>query len=92
LAPIFDEKELENIKFYEWKGCEKCSNTWYKWRLGFHEVMIVEENLEPLILAEESAISIWNQAIKNWMITIIQDALIKALMWQTTIEEALQLI
>jgi hypothetical protein len=26
------------------------------------------------------------------MITIVQDALIKAIMWKTTIEEALQLI
>jgi type IV pilus assembly protein PilB len=92
LAPVFDKKDLDNAKFYQWTGCEKCSNTGYMWRLGFHEIMIVEENLEPLILAEESATAIWNLAVKNWMITIIQDALIKALMWQTTIEEALQLI
>ena len=31
-------------------------------------------------------------AIKHWMITIVQDALIKSLMWQTTVEEALKLI
>jgi type II secretory ATPase GspE/PulE/Tfp pilus assembly ATPase PilB-like protein len=92
LAPIFEKKDLENVKFYEWIGCEKCSNTGYKWRLGFHEIMVVEENLEPLILERESATVIENIAIKNWMITIVQDALIKALMGHTTIEEAFRLI
>jgi type II secretory ATPase GspE/PulE/Tfp pilus assembly ATPase PilB-like protein len=62
------------------------------WRLWFHEIMLVKEDIEPLILNRESSNTIEEVAIKNWMITIVQDALIKAIMWKTTIEEALQLI
>jgi type II secretory ATPase GspE/PulE/Tfp pilus assembly ATPase PilB-like protein len=54
--------------------------------------MIITEDLEPLILNKDSATIIEECAIKNWMITIVQDSLIKAIMWKTTIEEALQLI
>jgi len=92
LLPILDKSDIDNAIFYEWAGCEKCSNTWYKWRLGIHEVLIVWEYLEPLILNKESANVMRDAAIKHWMVTIVQDALIKSIMWQTTIEEALKLI
>ena len=92
LGPILDENDIKNAKFYHWKWCEKCSWTWYKWRLGIHEVLIVWDYLEPLILNKESANAMRDLAIKHWMVTIVQDALIKALMWQTTVEEALKLI
>jgi hypothetical protein len=32
------------------------------------------------------------EAVKHGMITIIQDALLKAALWETTVEEALKLI
>lgn len=87
---IVDKETLENMQFYRWAWCELCSETWYKWRLWFHEVLIVKDFMEPLILNKESANAIKNAAVENWMITIIQDALLKALLWQTTIEEALK--
>jgi hypothetical protein len=40
----------------------------------------------------DSASEIQNIAKHNGMITIVQDALLKAAMWNTTIEEALKLI
>ncbi len=92
LEPILDKEELERLEFYRWKWCEKCSNTWYKWRMWFHEVLIVWEYLEDTILNKESANTIKQRGIKNGMITIVQDALIKALMWETTVDEAIKLI
>ena len=92
LAPIIDKDELEHVKFYHWKGCAKCWETWFSWRLWFHEVMVVWEHLEELILAKESATVLRDEAIKSWMITITQDALLKAILWDTTIDEALKLI
>jgi type II secretory ATPase GspE/PulE/Tfp pilus assembly ATPase PilB-like protein len=89
---IFDKKDLENPVFYYWVGCEKCNNTWYKWRMWFHEVLKLTDSLEPLILNKDTAQDMEKVAIKEWMITIVQDALIKALMGQTTLEEALKLI
>ncbi len=92
LSPILDEQSINNLQFYKWAWCEKCSNTWYKWRLWIHEVLIVEDYLEPLILNEASDNEMKEEAIKHWMITIVQDWLLKALLWETTIEEAFKLI
>ncbi len=93
LGPILEEWESENLVFYKWAGCEKCHNTWYKWRLGIHEVLIVEDYLEPMILEKASASEMAVAAIDQWgMVTIVQDALLKASLWETTVEEALKLI
>ncbi len=92
LRPIVDKETLENLKFYKWTGCEYCSDTWYRWRLGIHEVLVIEDYLEELILNKVSSNAIKKEAVEHWMITIVQDALLKALIWETTIEEALKLI
>ncbi|MDD2907060.1 MAG: GspE/PulE family protein [Candidatus Gracilibacteria bacterium] len=92
LSPILEKKDIENAVFYRGEGCEQCSNTGYKGRLGIHEVLIVGDYLEPLILNKESANAMRDEGIKHGMVTIVQDALIKALLGETTIEEALKLI
>ena len=92
LYPIMDKNEVDNLVFYEWAWCEKCNWSWFKWRLWIHEVLIVESYLEEMILNKASANEMEDLAKKHWMITILQDGLIKAAMWLTTIEEALQLI
>ena len=92
LIDIMDEDEINNIIFYKWTWCDKCKNTWYSWRLWVHEVLVIWDFLEKYILSKASANEIKKIAKENWMITIIQDALLKAAMWETTIEEALKLI
>ena len=92
LSPIMDSNNIKNAKFYHWKWCEQCSNTWYKWRLWIHEILTMSDYLEPMILEKQSANNIAEKARKNWMITIVQDALLKAIIWKTTIEEAFKLI
>ncbi len=92
LENILSEEDLNNLKFYKWAWCEKCSHTWYKWRLWIHEVLIMEDYLEKPILDESPASTIRDLAVEHGMITIVQDALLKATLWQTTVEEALKLI
>ncbi len=92
LLPIAQEDSVDQITFYHWAWCEKCWWSWYKWRLWIHEVLIIEDYLEPMILSKKSSNEMKEEAIKHWMITIVQDWLIKATLWDTTIEEALKLI
>ena len=92
LINIMDESEIDEITFYKWSWCEKCNNTWYSWRLWVHEVLEIWDYIEKYILSSASASEIKKVAQNNWMITIIQDALLKAAMWETTIEEAFTLI
>jgi type IV pilus assembly protein PilB len=91
LSPILDE-EIENLTFYKWVGCDKCKGSGYKWRLWIHEVLICWDFLEPLILEKASANLMAEAGIKEWMVTIVQDGLLKALLGETTVEEALKLI
>lgn len=91
LGPIIDE-DVEDLVFYHGKGCDKCRDTGYKGRLGIHEVLICGEYLEPLILEKASANEMKDAAVQHGMITIVQDGLLKALIWETTVEEALKLI
>ena len=91
LGPIIDEN-IEDLVFYHGTGCDQCRDTGYKGRLGIHEVLICWEFLEPLILERSSANEMKDAAIKHGMITIVQDGLLKALIWETTVEEALKLI
>jgi type IV pilus assembly protein PilB len=92
LKDIMDESDISELKFYKWSWCEKCKNTWYSGRIWIHEILILSENMEKNILDMDSASVIEKVAKKNWMITIVQDALLKAAMWNTTIEEAFKLI
>ncbi len=92
LANIMEDTEIEKIVFYRWAGCETCHGTGYKGRLGIHEVLIVGDFLEPMILEKESSNNMAKAAIEHGMITIVQDGLLKAALWETTVEEAFKLI
>ncbi len=92
LAPVLDESELNNLKFHEGEGCEKCNNTWYKWRIWVHEVLVLGDYLEEAILSRQSASVIQHISENNGMITIMQDAVLKAVMWKTTLEEVFKLV
>ncbi len=41
-------------KFYYGKGCEKCNNTGYKGRMGIYELLIMNDTLREMIVAEAS--------------------------------------
>lgn len=84
--------DIENMHFHKWEWCEKCNNTGYKWRLWIHEILVMSTNLENAILSWATESELKRIAIEEWMITIVQDALIKSLMWETSVEEALLLL
>lgn len=92
---ITDKTELRNrlwdktIRpiFYKAVWCEKCDNSWYKWRVWLYEVLEITPWIKEMILSWTSAFNINIQAIKDWMISLEQDGIIKALNWVTSLEE-----
>ncbi len=92
LWDVMEQDEIDELVFYKWVWCEHCKNTWYRWRVWVHEVLVLWDYLEKSILDMSSASEIHKIATKEWMITILQDAILKAAMWDTTIEEAFKLI
>lgn len=86
-----EKVDLNNLKFYKGKGCEKCNGIGYKGRIGIYEVMIMNKEIEELILSGEvSEYKMKEVAVKNGMVTMVQDGFLKAIEGITTVEEVLR--
>lgn len=79
--------KLKKPVFYKATWCDKCDWLWYKWRVWVYEVLEITPWVKEMILSWSSAYNINNQAIKDWMISLEQDWIMKALNWETSLEE-----
>ena len=80
-------KGKEGIKLYRGKGCDKCKGTGYKGRLGVFELMVLDDELRELIIAEASTMVLRKKAQEKGMLLLAEDGVAKALKGMTTIEE-----
>ncbi|MCA9342738.1 type II/IV secretion system protein [Candidatus Saccharibacteria bacterium] len=71
-------------------GCDNCNHSGYKGRMGIYEVLENNEPVQKLIVSQGTSETIQTQAIKDGMLTMQMDGLIKALRGQTSIEEILR--
>lgn len=79
---------LEKLQFYHGKGCSECSGLGYKGRIGIYEIFVMTKEIEQLILSSQvSEYSIQELAVKDGMVTMAQDGLLKALQQITTPDE-----
>lgn len=88
---IKNKDEITIFKANE-EGCEQCNKTWYKWRLWVYEVLEMNEKIEELLLRNASRTQLEIQAIWDGMVTIKEDALLKVVMWDTSLEEVLSVV
>jgi type IV pilus assembly protein PilB len=80
-------KSLKDVKFYKGEGCDKCSKTGYRGRLGIHEILEVTPAVAEMIMAHKSSQEIQEQGEKEGMMLLWEDGFIKAAKGITTIEE-----
>lgn len=73
--------------FLEGKGCDVCSQTGYRGRIGIFEVLVPDERLEQLAIDQAPVSQLRAAAARTGMMTMEQDGLIKALTGVTTIDE-----
>lgn len=79
---------FEKLKFYKSKGCAACQFIGYKGRVGIYEIMTMNKDIEMLIISGKvSEYDMKESAIKNGMVTMVQDGLLKALEGITSLEE-----
>ena len=83
-------KNWSELDFFKGKGCEHCHQKGYKGRIGIFEVLEITDNIASLINKESTSDIINQEAIKENMVTILQDGFIKAVKGITTIEEVLR--
>jgi type IV pilus assembly protein PilB len=85
--PEAERPKMEQIKFFHGKGCNNCNNSGYKGRIGLYEALEITEPLKELILKKESSFKLQEEAVRNGMVTMLGDGIIKALSGLTTLEE-----
>jgi len=92
------EKEKKNIKIpkeiylYRPVGCSACANKGTKGRIGVFEIFVMTDKAAQIILSEPVEQKIQEQAIKDGMITMKQDGIIKALKGIISLEEVLKVV
>lgn len=85
------EVNAQKLIFWKGKGCEQCHGIGYKGRIGIYEIFRKNEEIEKIILSGTlSEYAIQEIAVKNGMITMLQDGLLKALRGITSPEEVFE--
>jgi general secretion pathway protein E len=67
----------ERDKFLYGSGCNLCSNTGHKGRTGLFEILQFSDDLRTLLLNNASTSELRSQAIKDGMITLMKDGMLK---------------
>ena len=74
--------------FSRGEGCKECFDTGYQGRTGIYEVLVVDQDIRPLIPQENSLDAIRSQFVKNGGRTLLHSALSLAEREETSLEEA----
>ncbi|ACJ33005.1 GspE/PulE family protein [Anoxybacillus flavithermus] len=87
---IFARRGLKIEKVMRGRGCPTCNMTGYKGRIALHELMVMSDDMRKVILNGEPLSKLRDMAIKNKMIFLIDDGLLKVKQGLTTTEEVLR--
>ncbi len=83
-------EEAATKKFYYGKGCEKCNNTGYKGRQGLYELLVMNDTLRDMVVAETSLDDFRNAARKFGMKTLREVGMEAIHIGLTSIEEVIR--
>jgi type IV pilus assembly protein PilB len=89
LMDIFDKMGIEqdSVILYRGEGCNVCSQTGYKGRVGVYELMVASDALKDLVNREAHYSELFAQAKKDGLSTLYEDGLRKVASGMTTYEE-----
>ena len=88
VSPIRDRFSVpEQSDYYAPGSCDACNGTGYKGRIGVYEVFEVTRAMEELIMKSASVTDIKDLAIKEGMVTMLQDGYLKMIQGITSLEE-----
>jgi type IV pilus assembly protein PilB len=88
-AGITDEM-ADGYTFYRGAGCNVCSNTGYKGRLGIYELLKFNSELRQAIFKNEPTHVLREIALRGGMHTLLMDGVRKVFAGKTTVEEILR--
>jgi type IV pilus assembly protein PilB len=87
---IFARRGMKIDKLIRGRGCPTCNMTGYRGRIAIHELLVMTDEMRRVILNKEPFSKLRELAIKNRMIFLIDDGLLKVKQGLTTLEEVLK--
>lgn len=89
LNSIVDKENIQKdvLKIWEAGGCSECNSTGYKGRIGIFEAIIMDKDIEMLVKKSASEREISDASMKQGLLTIKQDGILKVLKGVTSFDE-----
>jgi len=79
----------DGFYLYRPVGCDNCSRTGYRGRMGVHELLVVSDNIKKLIAKREGAEVIRDIGVREGMRTLLQDGIWKVICGHTDLKQVL---
>ena len=86
----FEANRASPLTLYRGEGCESCGFTGYETRQGIFELMIPDDEIRRMIVANEPSNIIANYAHSQGMRSLREDGVEKVLAGVTTVEEVMR--
>jgi type II secretory ATPase GspE/PulE/Tfp pilus assembly ATPase PilB-like protein len=77
----------DSFTLYKTSGCDACSGTGYKGRLGIHELMEGTPDVKRMIKKQANSEELFIKAMSEGMTTLKQDGILKAIKGLTDLSE-----
>jgi general secretion pathway protein E len=96
LPEVVAEKGLKrfapagDVVLYRAVGCPVCGGIGYRGRLAIIEFLVMSDAVRKMVMAHQESGKIQEQAVKDGMLTMYDDGLVKALRGLTTLDEVLR--
>jgi type IV pilus assembly protein PilB len=82
--------EAQKLTFYKGAGCDSCGGTGYRGRQGLYEVMAMTSALRRMVLKGASTEELRDEAVKEGMLTLRSDGMLKVKRGITSLEEVVK--
>jgi len=94
LKSLFGDKADINkkVKLYRPSGCDSCYQTGYKGRKSIYEILCISQEIRKLIIKGSSDQGIKEQAVKEGMKVLFENAAQEVLDGVTTMEEMMRIV
>jgi general secretion pathway protein E len=90
LASVEGKGGSNSLLLYRGLGCDKCKGKGYLGRTGIFELLVIDNEIRPMITERMDSQKIKNSAVSRGMKTLRQDGIGKVISGITTIEEVLR--
>lgn len=88
--PLDEEEDLPVL--HRAVGCKSCSNTGYRGRVAIHEIMLMSEEIERMIVERRTSEELKKVAVMEGMKTLRLDGLAKVRIGITSMDEIMRVV